>query len=49
MIFKGNMATLARMDLTPTAFRIVLYLFSVIDYGNIIPDFSQSRMPKILG
>lgn len=49
MIFKGNMATLARMDLTPTAFRIVLYLFSVIDYGNIIPDFSQSRIAKDLG
>ena len=40
MIFKGNMATLAR---------IVLYLFSVIDYGNIIPDFSQSRIAKDLG
>ncbi|MCX9042936.1 MarR family transcriptional regulator [Citrobacter portucalensis] len=49
MIFKGNMATLARMDLTPTAFRIVLYLFSAIDYGNIIPDFSQSRTAKELG
>lgn len=49
MIFKGNMATLARMDLTPTAFRIVLYLFSAIDYGNIIPDFSQSRTARELG
>ncbi|HBT2189830.1 TPA: helix-turn-helix domain-containing protein [Klebsiella quasipneumoniae] len=49
MIFKGNMATLARMDLTPTAFKIVLYLFSAIDYGNIIPDFSQSRTAKELG
>jgi hypothetical protein len=48
MVFKDNMATLARMDLTPTAFRIVLYLFSVIDYGNIIPDFSQSRTAKEL-
>ena len=38
------------MDLTPTAFRIVLYLFSVIDYGNIIHDFfSQSRIAKDLG
>ena len=49
MVFKGNMATLARMDLTPTAFRIVIYLFSAIDYGNIIPDFSQSRTAKELG
>ena len=49
MVFKDNTATLARMDLTPTAFRIVLYLFSVIDYGNIIPDFSQSRTARELG
>ena len=35
--------------LTPTAFRIVIYLFSAIDYGNIIPDFSQSRTAKELG
>ena len=49
MVFKGNMATLARMDLTPTAFRIVIYLFSAIDYGNIIPDFSQSRTARELG
>lgn len=49
MVFKGNMATLARMDLTPTAFRIVLYFFSTIDYGNIIPDFSQSRTARELG
>ena len=49
MIFKRNIATLARMDLTPTAFRIVLYLFSVIDYGNSIPDFSQSRTARELG
>lgn len=27
----------------------MLYLFSVIDYGNIIPDFSQSRIAKDLG
>ncbi|MCO5784653.1 helix-turn-helix domain-containing protein [Citrobacter meridianamericanus] len=49
IIFKGNTATLAKMDLTPTAFRIVLYLFSVIDYGNIIPGFSQSRTARELG
>ena len=49
MVFKDNTATLARMDLTPTAFRIVIYLFSVIDYGNIIPDFSQSRTARELG
>jgi hypothetical protein len=39
LIFRNNTATLARMDLTPTAFRIVLYLFSILDYGNILPDF----------
>ncbi|EFB9779714.1 MarR family transcriptional regulator [Escherichia coli] len=49
MVFKDNTATLARMDLTPTAFRIVLYLFSAIDYGNIIPGFSQSRTARELG
>lgn len=49
MVFKGNMATLARMDLTPTAFRIVIYLFSAIDYGNIIPDFHSHVLPKSLG
>ena len=48
MIFKGNMATLARMDLTPTAFRIVLYLFSVIDYGNISRAFKELFERKIL-
>ncbi|MEF8296330.1 helix-turn-helix domain-containing protein [Escherichia coli] len=47
MVFKDN--TAARMDLTPTAFRIVLYLFSAIDYGNIIPGFSQSRTARELG
>ena len=48
MIFKGNIATLAKMDLTPTAFRIVLYLFSAIDYGNIIPDFHSLVLPESL-
>ncbi|EBQ1580717.1 helix-turn-helix domain-containing protein, partial [Salmonella enterica] len=49
LIFKNNTATLARMNLTPTAFRIVLYLFSILDYGNILPGFSQSRIARELG
>ena len=49
LIFKKNTATLARMNLTPTAFRIVLYLFSILDYGNILPEFSQSRIAGELG
>ncbi|EAA2950242.1 helix-turn-helix domain-containing protein [Salmonella enterica] len=49
LIFRNNTATLARMNLTPTAFRIVLYLFSILDYGNILPDFSQSRIARELG
>ncbi|EBW2650779.1 helix-turn-helix domain-containing protein [Salmonella enterica subsp. enterica serovar Newport] len=49
LIFKNNTAALARMNLTPTAFRIVLYLFSILDYGNILPGFSQSRIARELG
>ncbi|EDL5929048.1 helix-turn-helix domain-containing protein, partial [Salmonella enterica subsp. enterica serovar Schwarzengrund] len=36
LVFKGNIATLARMKLTPTSFKIVIYLFSILDYGNIL-------------
>lgn len=49
LIFKGNIATLARMKLTPTSFKIVIYLFSVLDYGNILVNFSQARIAKELG
>ena len=46
MIFKTNIGTLAKMKLTPTSFRIIIYLFSIIDYGNILVNFSQSRVAK---
>lgn len=49
MIFKTNIGTLAKMKLTPTSFRIIIYLFSIIDYGNILVNFSQSRVAKDLG
>lgn len=49
MIFKTNIGTLARMKLTPTSFRIIIYLFSIIDYGNILVNFSQSKVAKDLG
>ncbi|WP_170981946.1 MarR family transcriptional regulator, partial [Escherichia coli] len=48
-IFKTNIGTLAKMKLTPTSFRIIIYLFSIIDYGNILVNFSQSRVAKDLG
>ncbi|AWL51409.1 helix-turn-helix domain-containing protein [Klebsiella pneumoniae] len=49
MIFKTNIGTLAKMKLTPTSFWIIIYLFSIIDYGNILVNFSQSRVAKDLG
>lgn len=49
LVFKGNIATLARMKLTPTSFKIVIYLFSILDYGNILINFSQSKIAKELG
>lgn len=49
LIFKGNITTPARMKLTPTSFKIVIYLFSILDYGNILVNFSQAKIAKELG
>lgn len=49
VVFKTNIATLAKMKLTPTSFRITIYLFSILDYGNILINFSQSRIAEDLG
>ncbi|EKN6273447.1 helix-turn-helix domain-containing protein [Yersinia enterocolitica] len=49
VVFKTNIGTLAKMKLTPTSFRITIYLFSILDYGNILVNFSQSRIAEDLG
>ncbi|HHH1674523.1 TPA: helix-turn-helix domain-containing protein, partial [Yersinia enterocolitica] len=49
LVFKTNIGTLAKMKLTPTSFRITIYLFSILDYGNILVNFSQSRIAEDLG
>lgn len=49
VVFKTNVGTLAKMKLTPTSFRITIYLFSILDYGNILVNFSQSRIAEDLG
>lgn len=49
VVFKTNIGTLAKMKLTPTSFRITIYLFSILDYGNILVNFSQTRIAEDLG
>lgn len=48
-VFKGNITTLVKMKLTSTLFKIVIYLFSILDYGNILINFSQSKIARELG
>lgn len=37
------------MDLKPNAYKIVVYMFSVLQMGNIIINFSQKKIAEDLG
>lgn len=49
IVFHDSIKTLSRMDLKPNAYKIVLYMFSILQMGNIIINFSQKKIAKDMG
>lgn len=49
MLFQDNIKSLSKLDLKPTAFKIFVYITSMITYGNIIINFSQAQIARDLG
>jgi len=49
IVFHDSIKNLSLMGLKPNAYKITLYLFSIITMGNIIVNFSQKRIAEDLG
>lgn len=49
IVFHDSIKQLSKMDLKPNAYKIVVYMFSVLQMGNIIINFSQKKIAEDLG
>ncbi|KNC31019.1 hypothetical protein FF38_07703, partial [Lucilia cuprina] len=49
IVFHDSIKTLSKMNLKPNAYKIVLYMFSILQMGNIIINFSQKKIAEDLG
>lgn len=49
IIFHDSIQKVSKMNLKPNAYKITLYLFSIITAGNIIINFSQKQIAKDIG
>jgi len=49
IVFHDSVKTLSRMNLKPNSYKIVMYLFSIIEMGNILVNFSQKKIADDLG
>lgn len=49
IVFHDSIKALSRMGLKPNAYKITLYLFSIISMGNIIINFSKKKIADDLG
>ena len=49
IVFHDSVKTLSKMNLKPNAYKIVMYLFGIIEMGNILVKFSQKNIADDLG
>lgn len=49
LVFHDSVKTLSKMNLKPNAYKIVIYLFGLIEMGNILVGFSQKKIATDLG
>lgn len=49
IVFHDSIKALSRMNLRPNAYKIVLYMFSILQMGNIIINFSQKQIAADMG
>ena len=49
IVFHDSVQTLSKMNLKPNAYKIVMYLFGIIEMGNILVNFSQKKIADDLG
>lgn len=49
IVFHDSVKTLSKMNLKPNAYKIVIYLFGIIEMGNILVGFSQKKIATDLG
>jgi AraC-like DNA-binding protein len=49
IVFHDSVKTLSKMNLKPNSYKIVIYLFSIIEMGNILVNFSQKKIADDLG
>ncbi|HIA8811387.1 Uncharacterised protein [Klebsiella pneumoniae] len=49
IVFHDSIKALSQMGLKPNAYKITLYLFSIISMGNIIVNFSKKKIADDLG
>ena len=49
IVFHDSVKTLSKMNLKPNAYKIVIYLFGLIEMGNILVGFSQKKIATDLG
>ncbi len=49
IVFHDSVKTLSKMNLKPNAYKIVMYLFGIIEMGNILVNFSQKKIADDLG
>ncbi|WP_406918641.1 hypothetical protein, partial [Staphylococcus aureus] len=49
IVFHDSIKEVSKMNLKPNAYKITLYLFSIISTGNIIINFSQKKIADDLG
>ena len=49
IVFHDSVKTLSKMNLKPNAYKIVMYLFGIIEMGTILVNFSQKKIADDLG
>ena len=49
IVFHDSVKTLSKMNLKPNAYKIVMYLFGIIEMGNILVNLSQKKIADDLG
>jgi len=49
IVFHDSIKALSLMGLKPNAYKITLYLFSIISMGNVIVNFSKKKIAEDLG
>lgn len=49
IVFHDSVKTLSKMNLKPNSYKIVMYLFSIIEMGNVLIGFSQKKIATDLG